>query len=104
LATWLTEIYLDRLNELRTAETSQGEAKMPRRTSSLGLAASARDDDVDSAETYFGVREEFHSFLETHKDSLKKHTTMELIASEGLACVCSRLRPSSRSSRRPRAG
>src|SRR4051812_36179023 len=57
ICTWLTEIYLDKLNLLKDSSSSKDQ--------------------------YQVLKEEFEGFLKDYKDHLDKNTTFQLISSNG---------------------
>lgn len=57
LCTWLTELYLDKVNQLA--------------------------DDIDKSSELRQIQGEFHKFLETYKKHLNRETTFRLISSHG---------------------
>ncbi|KAI9005046.1 vacuolar protein sorting protein 18 [Hyaloraphidium curvatum] len=69
LATWLTEIYIDSLNNLEA-----GPEVAPERTSLSPTTLSTE---------YRLMEEEFHSFLRANLDSLDKETVYRLLAAQG---------------------
>ena len=56
ICTWLTEIYLDKINSLK---------------------------DSGDLETYDDVESDFQSFIYEHSESLNRNTTFELLSSHG---------------------
>jgi vacuolar protein sorting-associated protein 18 len=113
ICTWLTEIFLDRLNTLQADESSglsSENATMGSTSASTsadgagvgvgagagtgadgggGAADGGADDDsesgttADAAEKYDTVLHSFHDFLETYSDVFDRRTMFELISSHG---------------------